>query len=120
MSRGFPCFEPGVFALAWAHGHRRRALTAWRARRSPREAAPALFLSPKTIEYYLRHVYQKLGIGCGSSWLQPWPLPHREQGDRPPEGSSSQRRQRQGTHLLVSATAGDDQRPSLPRLLRQR
>ncbi len=27
-----------------------------------REAASALFLSPKTIEYHLRHVYQKLGI----------------------------------------------------------
>jgi DNA-binding CsgD family transcriptional regulator len=27
-----------------------------------REAAAALFLSPKTIEYHLRHVYQKLGI----------------------------------------------------------
>ena len=27
-----------------------------------REAAAALFLSPKTIEYHLRHVYMKLGI----------------------------------------------------------
>jgi DNA-binding NarL/FixJ family response regulator len=27
-----------------------------------REAAAALFLSPKTIEYHLRHVYQKLDI----------------------------------------------------------
>jgi DNA-binding CsgD family transcriptional regulator len=27
-----------------------------------REAAAALFLSPKTVEYHLRHVYQKLGI----------------------------------------------------------
>ena len=26
------------------------------------EAAAALFLSPKTIEYHLRHVYLKLGI----------------------------------------------------------
>jgi DNA-binding CsgD family transcriptional regulator len=30
--------------------------------RTTREAAAALFLSPKTIEYHLRHVYQKLGI----------------------------------------------------------
>jgi DNA-binding CsgD family transcriptional regulator len=30
--------------------------------RTTREAATALFLSPKTIEYHLRHVYQKLGI----------------------------------------------------------
>ena len=27
-----------------------------------REAAAAIFLSPKTVEYHLRHVYQKLGI----------------------------------------------------------
>ncbi|MGB6022101.1 MAG: helix-turn-helix transcriptional regulator, partial [Ornithinimicrobium sp.] len=27
-----------------------------------REAAAALFLSPKTIEYHLRHVYTKLGV----------------------------------------------------------
>lgn len=31
--------------------------------RSTREAAAALFLSPKTVEYHLRHVYMKLGIG---------------------------------------------------------
>ena len=30
--------------------------------RTTREAAATLFLSPKTIEYHLRHVYQKLGI----------------------------------------------------------
>jgi DNA-binding CsgD family transcriptional regulator len=30
--------------------------------RTTREAAAALFLSPKTIEYHLRHVYQKLDI----------------------------------------------------------
>jgi DNA-binding CsgD family transcriptional regulator len=30
--------------------------------RTIREAAAALFLSPKTVEYHLRHVYQKLGI----------------------------------------------------------
>jgi DNA-binding NarL/FixJ family response regulator len=30
--------------------------------RTTREAASALFLSPKTIEYHLRAVYRKLGI----------------------------------------------------------
>jgi DNA-binding CsgD family transcriptional regulator len=30
--------------------------------RTTREAAAAMFLSPKTIEYHLRHVYRKLGI----------------------------------------------------------
>jgi len=30
--------------------------------RTTREAAAALFLSPKTVEYHLRHVYMKLGI----------------------------------------------------------
>jgi DNA-binding CsgD family transcriptional regulator len=31
--------------------------------RTTKEAAAALFLSPKTVEYHLRHVYLKLGIG---------------------------------------------------------
>jgi DNA-binding CsgD family transcriptional regulator len=30
--------------------------------RTTREAAAALFLSPKTVEYHLRHIYRKLGI----------------------------------------------------------
>jgi DNA-binding CsgD family transcriptional regulator len=30
--------------------------------KTTREAAAAVFLSPKTVEYHLRHVYQKLGI----------------------------------------------------------
>jgi DNA-binding CsgD family transcriptional regulator len=30
--------------------------------KSTREAGAALFLSPKTVEYHLRHVYQKLEI----------------------------------------------------------
>jgi DNA-binding CsgD family transcriptional regulator len=30
--------------------------------RKTREAAAAVFLSPKTVEYHLRHVYRKLGI----------------------------------------------------------
>jgi DNA-binding CsgD family transcriptional regulator len=31
--------------------------------RTTREAAAAVFLSPKTVEYHLRNVYRKLGIG---------------------------------------------------------
>jgi DNA-binding CsgD family transcriptional regulator len=34
--------------------------------RTTREAAAALFLSPKTVEYHLRKVYTKLGIGSRS------------------------------------------------------
>jgi DNA-binding CsgD family transcriptional regulator len=44
--------------------------------RTTREAAAALFLSPKTVEYHLRHVYVKLGISSRTeltSALEPRP-----------------------------------------------
>jgi DNA-binding CsgD family transcriptional regulator len=34
--------------------------------RTTRQAAAALFLSPKTVEYHLRHIYTKLDIGTRS------------------------------------------------------
>ena len=50
------------------HGRRAHARRSFRSRccspsgKTTRETAAALFLSPKTIEYHLRHVYQKLDI----------------------------------------------------------
>jgi DNA-binding CsgD family transcriptional regulator len=44
--------------------------------RTTREAAAALFLSPKTVEYHLRHVYTKLDIGSREelrAWLREVP-----------------------------------------------
>jgi DNA-binding CsgD family transcriptional regulator len=38
--------------------------------RTTREAAATLFLSPKTIEYHLRHVYQKLGVNSREQLTQ--------------------------------------------------
>lgn len=38
--------------------------------KTTREAAAALFLSPKTIEYHLRHVYRKLGVGSRAELAQ--------------------------------------------------
>ncbi len=41
--------------------------------RSTREAAAALFLSPKTVEYHLRHVYQKLAISSRAELAEAFP-----------------------------------------------
>ena len=55
--------------------------------RTTREVAAALFLSPKTVEYHLRHVYVKLGIGSRTELAERMaaaaagvPVPERVQG----------------------------------------
>ena len=58
----------GLAGLAWLQARRGReqecracALLLARGK-TTRETAAALFHSPKTVEYHLRHVYQKLGV----------------------------------------------------------
>jgi DNA-binding CsgD family transcriptional regulator len=53
--------------------------------KTTRETAAALFLSPKTIEYHLRHVYQKLGIRSRDGLAQALAA----QAPRPSEQDSS-------------------------------
>ena len=62
--------------------------------RTTREAAAALFLSPKTVEYHLRHVYQKLGIHSREELARVLAAQgsHPEGGPRPAEGSQLARR----------------------------
>ncbi len=43
--------------------------------KTTRETAAALFLSPKTVEYHLRHVYQKLGIHSRDELAQTLAVP---------------------------------------------
>ena len=52
----------GVAASAVLTPQERQIAALLAAGRTTREAAAALFLSPKTVEYHLRHVYLKLGI----------------------------------------------------------
>ncbi len=47
--------------------------TALASGKTTREAAAALFLSPKTIEYHLRHAYQKLGINSRPELARAFP-----------------------------------------------
>jgi len=51
--------------------------------RTTRETAAALFLSPKTVEYHLRHVYQKLGIHSRDELEQALAMQTRQESDRP-------------------------------------
>ncbi|TPG14006.1 LuxR C-terminal-related transcriptional regulator [Pedococcus bigeumensis] len=52
----------GVGVIAALTPQERQIATLLAQGRTSREAAVALFLSPKTVEYHLRHVYIKLGI----------------------------------------------------------
>ena len=49
--------------------------------KTTRETAATLFLSPKTVEYHLRHAYQKLDIHSREELAQR--LADRERGGRP-------------------------------------
>jgi DNA-binding CsgD family transcriptional regulator len=64
--------------------------------RTTREAAATLFVSPKTIEYHLRHVYQKLGVRSReelTAALRPAPDPQAA-GDSPGAGLMAEPRAR--------------------------
>jgi DNA-binding CsgD family transcriptional regulator len=53
------------------------------ASKTTRETAAALFLSPKTVEYHLRHVYQKLGIHSREELAQALAAQEPQRADRP-------------------------------------
>jgi DNA-binding CsgD family transcriptional regulator len=44
--------------------------------KTTREAAAAIFVSPKTVEYHLRHVYAKLGIHSREELVRVFDTPH--------------------------------------------
>ena len=62
-------------ALVLAEGH------------TTREAAAKLFLSPKTVDYHLRHVYRKLGIGSRAALADALGADPREQTRCPPDAT---------------------------------
>ena len=58
--------------------------------RTTRETAAALFLSPKTVEYHLRHVYQKLGIHSRDELEQALATNARQESGQPsPRGAGT-------------------------------
>ncbi|MEP6856185.1 MAG: LuxR C-terminal-related transcriptional regulator, partial [Pedococcus sp.] len=59
---GEPAMRRGSGVLGGLTPQERQIAVLLAAGRTTREAALALFLSPKTVEYHLRHVYLKLGI----------------------------------------------------------
>ena len=70
--------------------------------RTTREAAAALFLSPKTVEYHLRHVYLKLGVNSREALMGALgPSLHREpEGGEEREPERDQGEQRGGGHRV--------------------
>jgi DNA-binding CsgD family transcriptional regulator len=50
--------------------------------KTTREAAATVFLSPKTVEYHLRHVYQKLGIHSREELSQAHAVQTSQAGER--------------------------------------
>jgi DNA-binding CsgD family transcriptional regulator len=57
--------------------------------KTTRETAAALFLSPKTVEYHLRHVYQKLGIHSRDELAQALASQTPQESAPPAPGSGS-------------------------------
>jgi DNA-binding CsgD family transcriptional regulator len=53
----------GAGAIVELTGQEQQIATLLAEGRTTRQAAAAMFLSPKTVEYHLRHVYTKLGVG---------------------------------------------------------
>ena len=80
--------------------------------KTKREAVAALFLSPKTIEYHLRHVYLKLGIHSRDELAQALALDSVQRAGRYPPRAPDRRA---GTYRPSGAAAKAACRPRNPR-----